>query len=57
MVKKKLWTAGRTKIEVEGEFYRMIELLASQHDIDVICGLVKYPTRKSFVNEWHYNDE
>ena len=39
--------------EIEDEFYRLIEIMANQGDIDVICGLIEEDTKKQFIKEWH----
>jgi len=38
--------------EINDEFYRLVEIMCNQGDIDVICDLVDEETKKEFIKEW-----
>lgn len=40
----------------EDEFFRLLDILIHQGDIDVISDMITYAQKKSFVDGWHEND-
>lgn len=55
-MKKKKWNEV-IESEIDDEFYRLVEILAQNHDIDVICDLVNDQTKREYVIGYHNEDD
>jgi hypothetical protein len=41
----------------ENEFNRLVNILVSQGDVDVLTNLIPNEIKINFINEWHDDDE